>query len=447
MTVDRIYFLIEDEKTWTKAWNHCRSQYTNLVSVRNAEDARIIASLPHEPQWIGLYNDGLSGWMWANGDKVSYTKWALWHPYTFNATLPMCGAILDGEWHEADCDFPFAFICYKDLKTKGEIRPAKVRQPAKLRQPANGEIPSAPKKVTNHSAAANAGAGSKRMYHKIQLEMTWSDARDYCQLHHTGLLSIRSKQENAAASSLYEDIKLGWCGLYNDQKTSSGWKWVNGDPVSYTNWKPGNPYRYNIMAPVCVYVQEGKWSDAPCRFLFPFVCYTELAEHAGEQTSRPQLVSEKPSANDGDEKQPHRVLEKGLAASGIQDVNFPKRNYILVKKEKTWSEAQDYCRAQHTDLLSVQHMSENRKVAKLLKVDLAAWIGLFNEHQSEYGWMWTNGEPATFFNWDSFYPMEFTAMPVCVIMVNEHWKDVPCDYKFAFICYSENAASSTPPSG
>eukprot|EP00061_Rhincodon_typus_P008768 g31675.t1 len=113
MTVDRIYFLIEDEKTWTKAWNHCRSQYTNLVSVRNAEDARIIASLPHEPQWIGLYNDGLSGWMWANGDKVSYTKWALWHPYTFNATLPMCGAILDGEWHEADCDFPFAFICYK----------------------------------------------------------------------------------------------------------------------------------------------------------------------------------------------------------------------------------------------------------------------------------------------------------------------------------------------
>ncbi|XP_072406274.1 macrophage mannose receptor 1-like [Chiloscyllium punctatum] len=438
---DRVYFLIEDEKSWTKAWNHCRSQYTNLVSVRNAEDARFIASLPHEPQWIGLYNDGLSGWMWSNGDKIGYTKWALWHPYSFNSTLPMCGAMLDGEWHEADCDFPFAFICYKDLKAQSEARPGKVRHPGKLRPPGSGEVLSVPKKVAASGASVNVGASSKRTYHKIHLEKTWSDARDYCMLHHTGLLSIRNKQENTVASRLYEEIKLGWCGLYNDQRTNSGWKWANGDPVGYTNWKPGNPYRYNIMAPVCVYIQEGRWSDAPCRFLFPFVCYTETSEDPSE------VVTEKPVVISGNWKQPHKGSEKDLAADGAQDLPQPKRNYVLVNKEKTWSEAQEYCRAQHMDLVSVQHMTENSKVAKLLKVDLAAWIGLFNQHQSEYGWMWTNGEPATFFHWDPFYPMEFTTMAVCVILVNEHWKDVPCDYKFAFICYSEDPLASTPSSG
>ncbi|XP_072331410.1 macrophage mannose receptor 1-like isoform X2 [Scyliorhinus torazame] len=387
---DRAYFLIENEQSWSKAWNHCRNQYANLASTRNMEEAKIISSLPHQPYWIGLYNDGVSGWMWTNGDKFSYTKWALWHPYSLNNSLPMCGAILDSEWHEADCDFPFAFVCYK-------------------------------------------GRRSSRKYHKVILEKTWLDARDYCQVHHTDLLSIRTKQENSQTSKLFDQIKLGWCGLYNDQQSSTGWKWVNGDRVGYTNWKSGNPYRYKMMTPVCVYIQNGKWSDAPCRFLFPFVCYTDLLGNPKKPI--PKLEYEVLPAIDFAVK-PHQLAEKSLLSDElIQTIS--NREYLLIKKEETWSDAQDQCRAQYTDLLTVQSKEENNMASKLLKLDEPAWIGLFNEHQADYSWMWTTGEAASFFNWDTYYPMDFAAMPVCVIMVNGRWKDVPCDFKFSFVCYTE----------
>ncbi|XP_078422391.1 putative C-type lectin domain family 20 member A [Cetorhinus maximus] len=277
---NRVYFLIEDEKTWSKAWSHCRNHYTNLASVRNAQEAKIISSLPHEPHWIGLYNDGLSGWMWTNGDKYSFKKWALWHPYSFNSTLPMCGSMLDSEWHEADCDFPFAFVCYKEVKANSEVRHA-----SKSRQPARTEHPPPSKEVADYPTKLSADLTSKRTYHKVLLEKTWSDARDYCLVHHTDLLSIRSNQESSDTSSLFEEIKLGWCGLYNNQKLANGWKWANGDPVSYTNWKSGSPYRFKIMSSACVYIQGGKWSDAPCRFLFPFVCYTgKVIKARGEKS-------------------------------------------------------------------------------------------------------------------------------------------------------------------
>ncbi|XP_038672742.1 macrophage mannose receptor 1-like isoform X1 [Scyliorhinus canicula] len=425
---DRAYFLIVNKKSWIKAWNHCRNQYTNLASMRNMEEAKIISSLLHEPCWIGLYNDGLSGWMWTNGDKFTYAKWALWHPYSFSGSLPMCGAILESEWHEADCDFPFAFVCYKELKTKSEPKITKSKQLPKVEH----YFPS--KKVEEDLTKRSAGRSSSRTYHKVIVEKTWLEARDYCQVHHTDLLSIRNKQENVQTSKIFDQITLGWCGLYNDQQSVTGWKWVNGDRVSYTNWKPGNPYRYKMMTPVCVYIQNGKWSDAPCRFLFPFVCYTDLLRTP--KKSVPKLGSDAAPAIDSVLK-PHKLPEKNLLSDELLIPKSSSREYFLVTKEETWSDAQDRCRAQYTDLLIVQSKEENNMASKLLKLDEPTWIGLFNEHQADYSWMWTTGEAASFFNWDTYYPMDFATMSVCVIMVNGKWKDVPCDFKFSFICYKD----------
>ncbi|GCB74682.1 hypothetical protein scyTo_0003773 [Scyliorhinus torazame] len=121
---------------------------------------------------------------------------------------------------------------------------------------------------------------------------------------------------------------------------------------------------------------------------------------------------------------------------GTQSSKRSSRKYFLITKEETWSGAQGQCRTQNTDLLTVQSNEENIMASKLLKLDEPAWIGLFNEHQSEYTWMWTNGEALSFFNWATYYPMDFATMSVCVIIVNGRWKDVPCDFKFSFICYT-----------
>ncbi|XP_067829860.1 macrophage mannose receptor 1-like [Heptranchias perlo] len=428
---DRVYYLIEEGKTWSKAWGYCRTYYSNLVSIRDAEEARVIAFLQRGPQWIGLYNDGLSGWMWTNGDELSYTKWAFWHPYSFNNTLPMCACAFDSEWHEADCDFPFTFICYKDSQISLDHSQLRLQPAEPIHYPRSDVSSTSVKNFEHRNNFKVDSVG--RTYHKVELEKTWPDARDYCLTHHTDLLSIRNLQDSLATTPMFQQIKLGWCGLYNDKQTDNGWKWANGDEVSYTNWKPGNPYRFRIISPVCVYVEEGQWSDAPCRFLFPFICYTELLQNPNPPSFSPFDFGK---FSVQDEQNPIPLLSAKDSFLGPQIFQLPDREYFFIKKEKTWSEAQDYCRTQYTDLVSIRHVAENNRTARLLKEDAPAWIGLFNEHQSEYGWMWTNGDVAKFLNWDNFYPMDFGTMSVCVIMLNSRWKDVPCDFTFPFICYT-----------
>ncbi|XP_072331412.1 macrophage mannose receptor 1-like isoform X4 [Scyliorhinus torazame] len=467
---EREYLLIQEMRNWTEARDYCQSQHTNLVSILSPEKAAVIANLSAQGAraWIGLYNDDRSsnGWKWTTGETFNYTNWTPSYPREFNTTSPACVYTSKDQWLDTQCGILLPFVCYTDkqlftdavrvetnmpaqqaskqldaslldtisrrnlkpkLKTKSEPRITKPKQLPKV------EHYSLSKRVEEDLTKPSAGRRSSRKYHKVILEKTWLDARDYCQVHHTDLLSIRTKQENSQTSKLFDQIKLGWCGLYNDQQSSTGWKWVNGDRVGYTNWKSGNPYRYKMMTPVCVYIQNGKWSDAPCRFLFPFVCYTDLLGNPKKPI--PKLEYEVLPAIDFAVK-PHQLAEKSLLSDElIQTIS--NREYLLIKKEETWSDAQDQCRAQYTDLLTVQSKEENNMASKLLKLDEPAWIGLFNEHQADYSWMWTTGEAASFFNWDTYYPMDFAAMPVCVIMVNGRWKDVPCDFKFSFVCYTE----------
>ncbi|XP_072888211.1 macrophage mannose receptor 1-like [Hemitrygon akajei] len=428
LSADRKYFLIEEEKTWNKAWNYCRNHYTNLVSMRSAEEASLVSMLVHEPQWIGLYTDGMSGWMWTNGDPFNYSKWGLWHPYSFNNSLPMCVTIFDGEWHEADCDFPFNFICYQDLKSSS--RPPGF--PAGSAGPTvKTEITYGSKDYSDLLSDLNVDSAPKRLYHKVNRERTWPDARDYCRLHYTDLVSIRSEQENNATRALFGELRQAWCGLYNEQQMADSWEWADGSSVTYVHWKPGQPHRYSLLSPVCVYVQEGQWIDGPCRYLLPFVCYTDLLQGAKQQAFAPidfDLLSSV------DEQTQISMLSARNPFTDPVPVAFTK-DYVLVKQEKMWNEAQNHCRAEYSDLASIQSLEENALVAQALQSDVPAWIGLFNRHQSEYSWMWANGDEFNFSNWDHFYPMDFSTMSVCVIMLNDRWKDVPCDFNFPFVCY------------
>ncbi|XP_072331411.1 C-type mannose receptor 2-like isoform X3 [Scyliorhinus torazame] len=472
---DRAYFLIENEQSWSKAWNHCRNQYANLASTRNMEEAKIISSLPHQPYWIGLYNDGVSGWMWTNGDKFSYTKWALWHPYSLNNSLPMCGAILDSEWHEADCDFPFAFVCYKELKTKSEPRITKPKQLPKVehyslskRVEEDLTKPSAdllgnPKKpipkleyevlpaidfaVKPHQLAEKSLLSdeliqtiSNREYLLIKKEETWSDAQDQCRAQYTDLLTVQSKEENNMASKLLKLDEPAWIGLFNEHQADYSWMWTTGEAASFFNWDTYYPMDFAAM-PVCVIMVNGRWKDVPCDFKFSFVCYTELLKL---KKSNPDMFVDFALPTIDAEEQSQQSTEESSLSDGARSSKPSSREYFLITEEETWSGAQDQCRTQHTDLITVQNKGENNMASNLLKLDEPAWIGLFNKHQSEYSWVWTTGEPASFFNWATYYPMDFATMSVCVIMVNGRWKDVPCDFKFSFICYAETLPKSTP---
>ncbi|MGH0162467.1 UNVERIFIED_CONTAM: hypothetical protein FKN15_053335 [Acipenser sinensis] len=56
---------------------------------------------------------------------------------------------------------------------------------------------------------------------------------------------------------------------------------------------------------------------------------------------------------------------------------IPER-YTLIQQQRTWTEACQYCRLHHTDLVSIKNASENEDLVKKAQ-GTPFWMGLINE--------------------------------------------------------------------
>ncbi|XP_053472112.1 macrophage mannose receptor 1-like isoform X1 [Ictalurus furcatus] len=119
--------------------------------------------------------------------------------------------------------------------------------------------------------------------------------------------------------------------------------------------------------------------------------------------------------------------------------------YHFVNENKTWSEAQDYCREKYTDLASINDMGEMMKLNYTLKKETVkkAWIGLQREGTGEWQWsladqtFYRDGD--TYRNWSSGEPNNQGGNEFCVQMYESDgsWNDNTCNKTFSFVCYEE----------
>lgn len=98
-------------------------------------------------------------------------------------------------------------------------------------------------------------------YYVSNSTSSWSDAKLACEAVGGHLASITSQEENNFISSNFGS--LAWIGTRTDYQHNGVWIWVSGEPVTYTNWGPGQPDNWN--GENCVEInaiQLGKWNDA-----------------------------------------------------------------------------------------------------------------------------------------------------------------------------------------
>ncbi|KAK6467278.1 macrophage mannose receptor 1-like [Huso huso] len=209
----------------------------------------------------------------------------------------------------------------------------------------------------------------------VETVTSWSEAQSYCRENYIDLATVRSQEEaeqllNIAGASLGDS----WIGLYHDD--TQNWQWSNSDDVIYSNW------RADIF---CASVNsDGKWIDLPCHLQNAFMCYK------GKDILR----------------------------------------YTLIEELKTWTEAQQYCREYHTDLVSIKNAFENEEIVKKAQ-GMSFWIGLFNEP-----WKWSHqGDNYTFHNWNYGQPNNLGGDQNCVLMSNTGgWTDYDCNDQYSFFC-------------
>ncbi|KAK7944382.1 hypothetical protein WMY93_000110 [Mugilogobius chulae] len=228
-------------------------------------------------------------------------------------------------------------------------------------------------------------------YTYISKSTTWAEAQNYCRKHHTDLATISS------ASDLSRSRAGAWIGLNNyerDSRLRLRWRWSgrereNGE-VEGDRWSPGEP-NDDTGKENCVSVQKSmRLSDQSCCSPKPFICYDE-------QTNRSEIIS----------------------------------------VHMTWSEAVDFCRRRHSDLLSGWTRLDDPVLRENISrsADSSWWVGLFRDP-----WSWSDTSNSSYRNWhhdDGFMCEDvWRTYGQCVRVGREgEWRTDKCTEKKPFICY------------
>lgn len=102
--------------------------------------------------------------------------------------------------------------------------------------------------------------------------VSWAHAQQDCLAMGGNLATIHNKQEQEFVQSVAEG-QTAWIG-FSDAQENRYWFWINSNPLSYTNWCPGEPNNYPGIQNCAVinYTDRGCWDNDVCSKRFPFVC-------------------------------------------------------------------------------------------------------------------------------------------------------------------------------
>uniref|UniRef100_A0A8C7JD99 C-type lectin domain-containing protein n=1 Tax=Oncorhynchus kisutch TaxID=8019 RepID=A0A8C7JD99_ONCKI len=111
--------LVQKNKTWEKALEHCRKHYTDLTSLLSENEQLIVQNIMNskgaqtDHVWTGLrFFSGF--WLWVNGDPLEYEAWTGGRLPHCPAQHLRCGTLpREGElWGTRDCEEMRNFLCY-----------------------------------------------------------------------------------------------------------------------------------------------------------------------------------------------------------------------------------------------------------------------------------------------------------------------------------------------
>uniref|UniRef100_A0A8B9TUL6 Lymphocyte antigen 75 n=1 Tax=Anas platyrhynchos TaxID=8839 RepID=A0A8B9TUL6_ANAPL len=256
--------------------------------------------------------------------------------------------------------------------------------------------------------------GAKSCYQfNTQSALSWKEAYISCQKQGGDLLSIQDASELSYVQGKDDIAEIFWIGL-NQLDVSGGWQWSDHKPLNFVNWHPDMQSLSPLDGTSCVAMNaaSGQWQSYHCGTQLPYVCknFSSLLEF-------------------------WRHLDTQCDTGWLPHNGFC---YMLIHNQVPWSSADQLCKANKSNLISVHSLADVELVVTKLHNDAKeeVWMGLRNKDVPTL-FKWSDHSAVDFTYWDQNEPkVPFNITPNCVSYSGKlgQWRVKSCEEKLKYVC-------------
>jgi len=309
------YYCSREPALWEDAKATCQSLGGNLAIINDAAENSFLANiLTIQSAYIGLSDSNTEGtFEWCDGTSLGYNNWHPGQPNDYQGYQDYVELLSNGEWNdqynhvkleyimEVSCaslvqtagpapgsEFPSgtttveytitdgcgsSAICSFDVTVSGGLS---IECPKDTTFVISGgqtglhvawQTPIASSCCTDCGANAGGaisgfvymGSFGGSHYYCSREPALWPSAKSICEANGGHLAIIESAAENSYLANILT-IQSAYIGC-SDSNIEGEFEWVNGQPVSYTNWYPGQPNNYQDFQDYVELLNDGQWND------------------------------------------------------------------------------------------------------------------------------------------------------------------------------------------
>ncbi|XP_039602924.1 fibronectin-like [Polypterus senegalus] len=114
---------------------------------------------------------------------------------------------------------------------------------------------------------------AERLYFKQNNNLSWDNARSYCQACFKELVSVTPDNSAVLGNILTND---SWIGMRKKLGGPMGWsRWSDNTLLVFQNWYPQSPDPNNTEDTCVKLLSFGAWLEEDCNSLLPSICYED----------------------------------------------------------------------------------------------------------------------------------------------------------------------------
>nr|XP_031292641.1 putative C-type lectin domain family 20 member A [Camelus dromedarius] len=192
--------------------------------------------------------------------------------------------------------------------------------------------------VTTSPSPALQLTSDGKTFWRVEEEMSWYEALDYCRRHHTDLADLQSTSGWSSLAALYALISstAAWVGLFFDGHVG-GLRWSSGSTFSDPEWGSLPIFEDGLCATLYSITDVPSLGAASCTAPKPFICYYDPT-----------------------------VESRTFLGPALSLTTFPKPAEVRIgglifkrfDQERDWLSALRFCCTHYTDLADLQTVTD-----------------------------------------------------------------------------------------